>query len=122
MPSMLEKASRSRSVPLGQTTVTLYPASLSARLSCHTRRSNGTERFSTRIRALPSDTVVLSAAFEVGGFGQPNQVNYHLILALASAWATSVWRDATMQVSACSTTSLADSASRHFKWGRCSSM
>ena len=43
-------AARSWPAPTGQMTVTVNPAAVSARASCQTRRSNGTDRFSTRIR------------------------------------------------------------------------
>src|SRR5437868_8859756 len=57
-PSRTTSGSVSRLVPCGQMTCTSHPASRSARLSCHTRRSNGTERFSTRISALPAKAQV----------------------------------------------------------------
>ena len=53
--------SMSRFVPCGQMTLTSQPSARSARLSCQTRRSNGTERFSTRISAclpLPAKALV----------------------------------------------------------------
>src|SRR3982751_1458245 len=53
-PSSTTSGSVSRFVPCGQMTCTSHPASRSAQLSCQTRRSNGTERFSTRISALPA--------------------------------------------------------------------
>src|SRR5690242_6563589 len=68
-PSISAYGSVSRFVPCGQMTCTSQPASRSARLSCHTRRSNGTERFSTRISALPAKAHVpigCPARFRVG--------------------------------------------------------
>src|SRR6266498_1053218 len=69
MPSISTAGSVSRLVPCGQMTCTSQPASRSARLSCHTRRSNGTERFSTRMSALPAKAhvpMVCPARLRVG--------------------------------------------------------
>src|SRR5215471_5989319 len=60
-PSIRSNFSRSRVAPCGQMTETWYPASVSERLSCHTRRSKGTERFSTRTRTSPGNGVVRSS-------------------------------------------------------------
>src|SRR5437868_6286934 len=54
-PSRSSKGSVSWVAPLGQTTETSYPAFVSDMHSCQTRRSNGTERFSTRMATLPRD-------------------------------------------------------------------
>src|SRR5258707_3802534 len=57
-PSSSISGSVSRLVPCGQMTCTSHPASRRVVLSCQTRRSNGTDRFSTRMSALPAKTVV----------------------------------------------------------------
>src|SRR4051812_23221363 len=81
-PSSSACGSRSCFLPCGQMTETSYPASRSAWHSCQTRRSNGTERFSTRISALPSDTVVLVLALERGRVGQPHEIDDHPAMAV----------------------------------------
>src|SRR3990172_7949652 len=56
-------------------TATSHPARLSARHSCQTRRSKGTERFSTRMRALPGNADVPGLTSPRGGIGQPREVD-----------------------------------------------
>src|SRR4051794_16306949 len=68
----------SRFVPRGQMTLTSHPAARSARLSCQTRRSNGTERFSTRISAclpLPAKALVPPGGPARLGVGEPDEVD-----------------------------------------------
>src|SRR4029077_15526849 len=65
-------------------TVTSWPAWTSARLSCQTRRSNGTLRFSTRIRmraiAPLSPGRAEVAARMAGQLGPPHQVDQKRVL------------------------------------------
>src|SRR4051812_21141014 len=75
MPSSTTSDSVSRLVPWGQMTCTSQPASRRVVLSCHTRRSNGTDRFSTRIRALPAKAqvpIVRPARVRVGEADEVN--------------------------------------------------
>src|SRR5680860_1596153 len=79
-PSMTACGSVSRVVPRGQMTTTWWPASTRARLSCHTRRSKGTDRFSTRISTratprLPGDAGVAGIALELGGPLEAHEVD-----------------------------------------------
>src|SRR5688572_22177649 len=63
--------------PLGQMTETCQPARVSARASSQTRRSNGTDRFSTRIRALPGEADILSV-FYIARLHEANEVDERL--------------------------------------------
>src|SRR4051794_28310094 len=68
----------SRFVPCGQMTLTSQPAARNARLSCQTRRSNGTERFSTRISAclpLPAKALVPLGGPARLGVGEADKVD-----------------------------------------------
>src|SRR2546425_1254556 len=74
-PSRTTSGSVSRFVPCGQMTCTSHPASCNARLSCHTRRSNGTERFSTRMSALPAKAHVPIGCPARFGVGKADEVD-----------------------------------------------
>src|ERR1700682_4273051 len=60
MPSM-PSTFYSQPAPLGQMIETVWPASRSAPASCHTRRSNGDGRFSTRM-STRLDSIVFQVA------------------------------------------------------------
>src|SRR5437763_512634 len=74
-PSMTASASVSRFMPCGQMTCTSQPASRSVVDSCQTRRSNGTERFSTRMSALPGKTGVYLFVAARFGVGQADEID-----------------------------------------------
>src|SRR5262249_9475697 len=74
-PSTSASGSVSRFVPCGQITCTSQPASRSAVLSCHTRRSNGTDRFSTRMSALPAKAHVPRVGPARVGVGKADEVD-----------------------------------------------
>src|SRR5690606_23394522 len=75
-PSMTASASRSWVAPIGQMTCTSHPASRSATLSCQTRRSSGTERFSTRMSALPANAHVVPSVPERRGLRHPYEIDH----------------------------------------------
>src|SRR5437667_3719875 len=74
-PSRSSYGSRSHSVPWGHTTSTSNPAQDSARASCQTRRSNGTERFSSRTTTLPSDADIVLSAPPLDGVRKADEVD-----------------------------------------------
>src|SRR6478609_5062940 len=76
MPSMTAWGSVSSLWPRGQMTETAYPARCSEVASCHTRRSKGTERFSTRIAALPSDTDVHLLSPALDNVGEADEIHH----------------------------------------------
>src|SRR5258707_13952790 len=73
--------------PFGQMTDTCQPASVSAADSSHTRRSNGTGRFSTRMRTRPPGAVRspgepdILAAKDVAFLDQAHEVDERLPVA-----------------------------------------
>src|SRR3954453_5276226 len=75
----------SRFVPCGQMTLTSQPSARNARLCCQTRRSNGTERFSTRISAclpLPAKALVPLGGPARVGVGEADEVDDGLVARL----------------------------------------
>src|SRR3954452_19614688 len=78
-PSSSKYGSVYRFVPCGQMTCTSQPASRRAVLSCHTLRSNGTERFSTRISALPAKAHVPRVGPALVGVGDADQVDHRAV-------------------------------------------
>src|SRR6266496_2212342 len=81
-PSMTASASVSRLVPCGQITWTSQPASRRAKDSCQTRRSNGTERFSTRMSALPGKAYISLFMATRDGVGEADEVDEHPVAAV----------------------------------------
>src|SRR5438445_12175697 len=78
-PSTTTSDSVSCFIPCGQMTWTSQPASCSAVHSCHTRRSKGTDRFSTRISALPAKAHVPRVCQTLLGVRQPDQVDHDAV-------------------------------------------
>src|SRR3954454_3902333 len=74
-PSITASASVSRFVPCGQITWTSHPASRRVVDSCQTRRSKGTDRFSTRMSALPGKAGVSLFKATRLGVGQADEVD-----------------------------------------------
>src|SRR3954464_7910740 len=78
-PSSSTYGSVSRFVPCGQMTWTSQPASRRVVDSCHTLRSNGTERFSTRISALPGKSQIPRLGPTRLGVGDADQIDDRLV-------------------------------------------
>ena len=106
-PSISAYGSRSCFVPCGQMTCTSQPASRSALLSCHTRRSNGTDRFSTRMSALPAKAHVSRSFPTQLGVGEADEVDDHSLAPCSrgSAARTASSRHPMTHTSACAITS-----------------
>src|SRR4051794_35942846 len=74
-PSMTSSVAVSRFVPCGQITSTSQPWPVRVWHSCQTRRSNGTERFSTMIRALPGKADISLLLATGRGVREPDEVD-----------------------------------------------
>src|SRR4051794_25796829 len=77
----------------GQITVTVWPAAVSARPSCQTRRSSGTDRFSTtrrtRAKGLPGDADELRRPVGLLGLLVADELDDDLVGAIAKRSADS---------------------------------
>src|SRR3569833_1080316 len=79
-PSTTASASVSRLMPCGQITWTSQPASRRVVDSCQTRRSKGTDRFSTRMSALPGKAGVSLFKATRLGVGQADEGDEHAVV------------------------------------------
>src|SRR4051794_20230274 len=77
IPSRRTYGSRSCLTPRGQITLTSKPASRRAVASCQTRRSSGTDRFSTSKRTLPGDADIFLAHAAFCSIRKSNKVDDH---------------------------------------------
>src|SRR4051794_12771872 len=80
-PSRRTCVSVSRRLPRGQMTVISQPASVRAAHSCQTRRSSGTDRFSTRTSALPGSAYVPPTRIPAGCIRQADEIDDELVVA-----------------------------------------